>query len=572
MQICLVYGHWPGFFSADAASATYFDNSSLYNRDRPLFKQFIPALRRINAAGWRPMTFANASGQGAPFQLERWGDGFGVNGSDNELLFTLRSHGTIHSANVLLTVDLKELGILTAGAFTVREIAQKDGWSGSISSAGVVTIPLIDPSTTRVLAIERKNQMVVPTAVTKTDDSDAAAASSAGPIDVTLLPGFRSSSSGALNDTLMIQAAIDAAATGEGGGVVLLKEGMTFVSWSVQLHSHVKLIIDGTLATNGDPNAEWTPTSPARWGTIALLWARNVTNVTITSSRHGLGHINGNGSRWWPIRKKSYKHWAPKMWSCQECSHVRLSNFNVTDSPAWCLENSGVEDLIAENLTINAPHDSPNTDGIGVDCTGSPEKPCIVRNCYISNGDDEVAVGGKNVLVENSHFAKGHGASIGSLGFNGSNAYVTNITFRNLIFNQTETTMRIKTWQGGHGLVSNVTYENIKVLDVAMPILLTQFYCPGSQHAGKCPNMTGVVKIQDVTIKNVSGTHKGDVAGQILCSDTPESCKRIVLEDVHLSSATGAKRKPGDNHFECWQAHGTATDVTPPACVKALED
>ena len=136
-----------------------------------------------------------------------------------------------------------------------REIAQKDGWSGSISSAGVIAIPLIAPNATRVLTIERKNQMVV-TAATKTDDysadgagagAAAVGAGAAGPIDVTLLPGFRSSGAAAPNDTLTIQAAIDAAAAGHGGGVVMLKEGTTFVSWSLQLHSHVKLIIDGTL-------------------------------------------------------------------------------------------------------------------------------------------------------------------------------------------------------------------------------------------------------------------------------------------------------------------------------------
>ena len=56
-------------------------------------------------------------------QLERWGDGFAVNSGERELLlFTLRSHGTMPSTNLLLTVDLEELGILTAGAgaFSVR--------------------------------------------------------------------------------------------------------------------------------------------------------------------------------------------------------------------------------------------------------------------------------------------------------------------------------------------------------------------------------------------------------------------------------------------------------------------
>jgi polygalacturonase len=314
------------------------------------------------------------------------------------------------------------------------------------------------------------------------------------PIDVAALPEFLAARSrhaaGAPNDTLVLQAAIDKAAMGAGGGVVLLREGQTFVSWPLQLRSNIKLVIDGTLATNGDPHHEWVPQGGHHQSKVALLWATSVRNLTVTSSRHGLGRIDGNGSAWWPLRRKSYTFWAPEMFSCVDCSGVRLTNFNVTDSPAWCLENSGAVDFLAENLTITAPHDSPNTDGIGIDCTGSPDEPCIVRNCVISNGDDEVAVGGSNVLVEDSHFSNGHGASIGSLGYNGSSAHVSNITFRNLVFNHTATTMRIKTWQGGHGLVKNVTYENITVHDVGMPIRLTQFYCPGSQHKGQCPNLT----------------------------------------------------------------------------------
>ena len=388
----------------------------------------------------------------------------------------------------------------------------------------------------------------------KTDDMS--------PIDVAMMQSFRRAD-GPHNDTLTIQAAIDAAAAGHGGGVVLLRAGHTFVSWSLQLRSNIKFIIDGVLATNGQPDPEWVPQAGS--SRRALLWAVGVENVTITSSAKGLGEIYGNGSAWWPIRRKNYSFWAPNMWSCENCSHVRLQNFCVRDSPAWCLENNG-EDIILENLTVTAPSTAPNTDGIGVGCTGGPDKPCIVRHCHVDNGDDNVAMGGSNIYVHDNYFASGHGASIGSLGYNGTTAIVSNITVRNIVFNKTSTTMRIKTWQGGHGLVSNVTYENIVVHSVGMPILITQFYCPGSQHKGNCPNKTAVVKIADVTIRNVTGTHSGVYAGEFLCSDTPGSCTRITLHGVHLTADRPAPAS--SNRFDCWQAHGSAVDVTPAPCLK----
>jgi polygalacturonase len=282
--------------------------------------------------------------------------------------------------------------------------------------------------------------------------SDGTEAFSRDGIDVSLMAEFRAIGDPA-NDTLAIQRAIDLAAAGQGSGVVLLKKGQTFVTWPLKLSSNVRLVIDGTLATSGDPH-QYCNTSPCK----ALLWAEKVSNLTVTSSKKGLGEIFGNGSAWWPLRRRSYKFWAPQIFSCKGCAGVHLSNFRVRDSPAWCLENSG-EDLVIEDVTILAPATSPNTDGIGIMCTGGPGKPCVVRSCHVENGDDEVAVGGSNILVENSYFGLGHGASIGSLGFNGSTAHVQNVTFRNLFFNTTTSSIHIKTWQGGHGLVSNITCE-----------------------------------------------------------------------------------------------------------------
>lgn len=180
LQICLAYGHWPGFFSADAASATYFDNASLYNRDRALFQQFIPPLRKINAAGWRPLTHARVSSasNGSRFQLERWGDGFGKGSVDaryavetktsnstsistitrEQLFFTLRSLSPNTSADVVLNLDLSSLGITagTAGDYIVKEIAQRITWkSGKLTEDGTLAIGFIAANLTLVLQVER---------------------------------------------------------------------------------------------------------------------------------------------------------------------------------------------------------------------------------------------------------------------------------------------------------------------------------------------------------------------------------------------------------------------------------
>ncbi|MEK7767100.1 MAG: hypothetical protein AAB368_12760, partial [bacterium] len=73
MKRCLAYGMFPGFFSPDAAGGHYFTRPELYDRDRPLFKKYVPLIRRIAEAGWRPVAGAKAQDEGV--YVERFGDG-----------------------------------------------------------------------------------------------------------------------------------------------------------------------------------------------------------------------------------------------------------------------------------------------------------------------------------------------------------------------------------------------------------------------------------------------------------------------------------------------------------------
>jgi hypothetical protein len=72
MKRCLAYGMFPGFFSADASTKTYFSQPALYDRDRPLFKKYLPLIKRAAEAGWQPITQAQSSN--AKVYVERWGE------------------------------------------------------------------------------------------------------------------------------------------------------------------------------------------------------------------------------------------------------------------------------------------------------------------------------------------------------------------------------------------------------------------------------------------------------------------------------------------------------------------
>ena len=110
-QIALFYGFYPSFFSADAASNPYWENPALYNRDRALFRRYVPLVRRLNQAGWEVLTRATVSEPGV--HIERFGGGAPI-------YFTLRNTG---NAGVTVTVAMEGGLEVPAGARGRRLIA-----------------------------------------------------------------------------------------------------------------------------------------------------------------------------------------------------------------------------------------------------------------------------------------------------------------------------------------------------------------------------------------------------------------------------------------------------------------
>jgi len=59
-QRCLFYGFFPSMFSHNAAENPYWRNATWYNRDRPLFKRYLPLIKQVAEAGWQPVTLATS--------------------------------------------------------------------------------------------------------------------------------------------------------------------------------------------------------------------------------------------------------------------------------------------------------------------------------------------------------------------------------------------------------------------------------------------------------------------------------------------------------------------------------
>jgi len=75
MKRALAYGMFPGYFSADASSGHYFTRPELYNRDRPLFKKYVPLCKQVAEAGWEPLTGAVSDNKAVIVERFGWQPG-----------------------------------------------------------------------------------------------------------------------------------------------------------------------------------------------------------------------------------------------------------------------------------------------------------------------------------------------------------------------------------------------------------------------------------------------------------------------------------------------------------------
>ena len=103
MQRALAYGMYPSFFSHNASSDHYFDSPKYYNRDRNLFRKYMPLCIRVGEAGWRPVNRLLAS-DNPEVVTEQFGDRYATvyNLSTNSVRASLTSLSGAASAEELV--------------------------------------------------------------------------------------------------------------------------------------------------------------------------------------------------------------------------------------------------------------------------------------------------------------------------------------------------------------------------------------------------------------------------------------------------------------------------------------
>ncbi|XP_022544683.1 probable polygalacturonase At1g80170 isoform X1 [Brassica napus] len=379
---------------------------------------------------------------------------------------------------------------------------------------------------------------------------------------------FGAKGNGFTDDTKAFEDAWKTACSSKGKTRVLVPENYTSLVRPIDLSGPCKarltLQISGTIIAPDDPDA-WEGLNPRKW-----LYFHSVSRFTV----EGGGTVNGMGQEWW---RRSCKHnhsnvkfasfvlsWLQisKALTFHKCKNMRVENLSVIDSQQMHIAFTSCRRVTVSALKVIAPGSSPNTDGIHI----SASRGIVVDNSTVSTGDDCVSIvkNSSQISISNIICGPGHGISIGSIGKSKSWEEVKDVTVDTAFISDTANGVRIKTWQGGSGLVSKIIFRNINMNNVSNPIIIDQYYCDSKK---PCANQTSAVSIEKISFVNVHGTSATKQAIKISCSDAMP-CRDIVLQDIDLEPSKG----DGYTESFCWEAYGSSSgQVYPPSCLSGDE-
>lgn len=298
---------------------------------------------------------------------------------------------------------------------------------------------------------------------------------------------------------------------------------------------------------------------------MSFIHGDGLSDVIITGEN---GTIDGQGEVWWNMwRQGSLKFTRPNLIELVNSRDVLISNVVFQNSPFWNIHPVYCSNVVIRYVTILAPHDSPNTDGIDPD---SSSNVCI-EDCFIATGDDLVAVKSGwdeygisygrpsyditiRRLRGSSPFA---GVAIGSEASGG----VHNVFAENITLYDTGVGIHVKTNIGRGGIIRNITVTDVHMDNVRKGIKVAGDV---GDHPDDKFNPNALPTVDGITVKNMWGV-KVQQAGSIQgLKDSPFT--RICLSSINLGGVGSVGT--GSSPWKCSDITGAALEVNPSPCAE----
>jgi galacturan 1,4-alpha-galacturonidase len=254
-----------------------------------------------------------------------------------------------------------------------------------------------------------------------------------------------------------------------------------------------------------------------------------VDNLVIT----GKGNLDGQGPFMWSKNSCTKKYDCkilPNSLVMDFVNNGEVSGVTLLNSKFFHMNMYQCKDMLIKDVTVTAPGDSPNTDGIHMGDTSG----ITITNTVIGVGDDCISIGPgtSKVNITGVTCGPGHGISIGSLGRYKDEKDVTDINVKDCTLKKTTFGVRIKAYEDAASelTVSKIHYENVKMEDSTNPIFIDMMYCPNKLCTA---NGASKVTVKDVTFKNITGTSSTPEAISLLCTAKIQ-CTGVTMDDVNV--------------------------------------
>ncbi|XP_023534421.1 probable polygalacturonase isoform X2 [Cucurbita pepo subsp. pepo] len=356
------------------------------------------------------------------------------------------------------------------------------------------------------------------------------------------------------------------------GGTLLYIPPGVYLTESFNLTSHMTLYLakDAVIKAVQD-SSNWPVIEPLpSYGRgrerpggryVSFIHGDGVHDVVITGEN---GTIDGQGDVWWNMwRTRTLMYTRPNLVEFINSHNIIISNVMFLNSPFWNIHPVYCSNVVVRYVTILAPRDSPNTDGIDPD---SSNNVCI-EDSYISTGDDLVAVksgwdeygiaygrSSYDITIRrisgSSPFA---GVAVGSETSGG----VSNVLAEHLSLYDMGVGINIKTNIGRGGFIKNITISDVYMESSRKGLKIASD--TGDHPDDKFdPNALPIVK--DITIKNVWGVNVQQAGSIYGLRNSPFT--GICLSNINLRGTARPRSVP----WTCSYVSGAALLVSPWPC------
>ncbi|MBR1560460.1 MAG: glycoside hydrolase family 28 protein [Clostridia bacterium] len=379
---------------------------------------------------------------------------------------------------------------------------------------------------------------------------------------------FGAAGDGVHDDTAALQAAILCCPA---GGRVVIERG-DFRTGPLFLKSHITVEVkgDATLSLLTD-RARFpilpgmTPANNAAGEVLIGSWEGNpldsfaalLNGVGVEDVRLiGEGTLDGRAQAgdWWLHPKEKVGAYRGRLLFLRDCKAITVQGLRFRNSPSWNIHPLFSEDLAFIDIDVQAPADSPNTDGFDPEsCRG-----VRVYGARFSVGDDCVAIKSGKLYMGRKYrrpsedidiawcaMLDGHGGvTVGSEMAGG----VRDVRVRSCLMRGNDRGLRVKTrrGRGEAGVVDDIRFEDVVMEGVKAPLTVNCLYfCDPDGHADwvqsrmKRPVDATTPRVGRVAFERVKATDCAACAAYIL--GLPEQpVEEIALKDCDFAFARDA--------------------------------